>query len=274
MKIISWNVNGIRSITKKNVFYSFIENTKPDIICLQEVRATPDQIILQDSFIKEYPFQIWNNPHIKKGYSGTAIFSKIKPKKIFKGIGIEEHDQEGRVLTLEFNEYFLVNVYVPNSKTDLSRLSYRINEWDVSFRDYVMNLELIKPTIVTGDFNSIHNDQIDIHNPKIKNAAGATLEEKQSFNKFLEYFIDSFRYFNPTVKKFSWWSNMGKSREKNNGWRIDYFLVSKQLIDSIMNADILDTITGSDHAPCFLHLGILPTVSNTVPTIDNNNPSH
>jgi exodeoxyribonuclease-3 len=254
MKIISWNVNGLRSIIKKECFYSFVDSQNPDVICIQESRCLPEQVQLNSSFLEKYPFQIWNSPHVKKGYSGTAIFSRIVPKRSFKGIGIHDHDQEGRVITVEFDSFFLVNVYVPNSKSDLSRLNYRINEWDSSFREYLINLDSIKPVVITGDFNSIINKEIDIHNPKIKNVAGVTDEEKKSIEKYLEYFIDSFRYNNPGIKKFSWWSNFGKSREKNNGWRIDYFFVSKYLEKNILVADILDSVIGSDHAPCLLVL--------------------
>jgi exodeoxyribonuclease-3 len=252
MKIISWNVNGLRSIIKKGDFYSLVESESPDIICIQESRCLPEQITLEPSFLEKYPFRIWNNPLIKKGYSGTIIFSKIEFRKSFKGIGIHKHDQEGRVLTIELDDFFLVNVYVPNSKTDLSRLSYRINEWDSAFKEYLFNLESLKPIVVTGDFNTIHSSILDIHNPKIKNVAGATEEEKKSFDKYLEHFVDSFRYLNKKTKKYTWWSNFGKCRQNNIGWRIDYFLVSKQLIEKVAKSDILDTILGSDHAPCIL----------------------
>jgi exodeoxyribonuclease-3 len=254
MKIVSWNVNGLRSIVKKNLFYSFVDSHDADVICIQESRCLPEQIKLDSSFLEKYPFQIWNSPHIKKGYSGTVIFSKILPNKSFKGIGIHEHDQEGRVITVEFDSFFLVNVYVPNSKSDLSRLHYRINEWDYSFREYLINLDSIKSVIITGDFNSIINERLDIHNPKIKNVAGATEEEKKSICKYLDHFVDSFRYTNPTIRKYSWWSNFGKSREKNNGWRIDYFFLSKCLEKNILVSDILDSVMGSDHAPCVLVL--------------------
>jgi exodeoxyribonuclease-3 len=256
MKIISWNVNGIRSLLKKKLFYSFVDEYDPDIFCIQESRCLPEQIVLDESFLKKYSFQIWNNPHIKKGYSGTLIFSKIKPIRSFKGIGVDEHDQEGRVSTVEFETFFLVNVYVPNSKTDLSRLDYRVNSWDTAFRNFLINLEENKPVIVTGDFNSI-NESIDIHNTSILNnchAAGATREERDSFKKYLDHFTDAFRYFNPDLKKYSWWSNFGKCRERNLGWRIDYFLVSKKMLDSIISSDILDLVLGSDHAPCSLEL--------------------
>jgi len=253
VKIISWNVNGIRSILKKDSFYPLIELQKPDIICLQEVRATPDQINLSESFIKEYSFQVFNSPDTKKGYSGTAIFSKTKPVRYFKGIGIPDHDTEGRVITVEYGSFFIVNVYVPNSKTGLLRLGYRVNEWDTSFNNYLLNLEIEKPVIICGDFNTICSE-LDIHNKqiiKIGKSPGATSMEIDYFkSKFLKNFVDSFRLKNPQKIKYSWWSNMGKSRQNNKGWRIDYFLISKNL--KFEDSDILDEVTGSDHAPCVL----------------------
>ena len=251
VKIISWNVNGMRSILKKDSFYPLIESESPDIICIQEVRATPEQVKLSEAFNKEYSFQVFNNPDTKKGYSGTAIFSKVKPIRFFKGIGIPEHDTEGRVLTIEFETYFIVNVYVPNSKTGLLRLEYRVNEWDSSFNNYLNNLEIEKPVVVCGDFNTICSE-LDIHNTKIirsDNSPGATSMEINSFkNNFLKTFVDSFRIKNPEKIKYSWWSNLGKSRQSNKGWRIDYFLVSKEL--KFEDSDILDQVMGSDHAPC------------------------
>lgn len=252
VKIISWNVNGLRSIIKKGKFYEFVNEYNPDIICLQEVRATPDQVIFTSKFTSEYSFQIFNNPDIKKGYSGTSIFSKIKPIRCNKGIGIPNCDTEGRVITAEFEEYFIVTVYVPNSKQNLERIEYRINEWDLNFRNYLTNLEIEKPVIVCGDFNTI-DSEIDIYNKKnikLNNCPGATLLERNSFKLFLETFVDSFRFKNPEKIKYSWWSNLGKCREHNKGWRIDYFLVSKHI--NFKDSDILDQVLGSDHAPCIL----------------------
>jgi exodeoxyribonuclease-3 len=243
-KIISWNVNGIRSILRKDTFYPMVSEYSPDIICLQEVRALPTQFILNESFMKDYPFQYFNNPTQKKGYSGVLVFSKIEPVNVFYGIGIPEHDQEGRVITLEFPEYFLVNVYVPNGG---SRFDYRVKEWDRSFREYLLGIK--KKVIICGDFNIAVNP-IDIHNPKIKNVAGVTVEERSNFNELLELFVDSFRKKNPKIIKFSWWSAITKARESNRGWRIDYFLVSKDF--NFMESDILDQVMGSDHAPCIL----------------------
>jgi exodeoxyribonuclease-3 len=249
MKIVSWNVNGLRSVLKKNAFYPFVNQTKPDMICIQECRATPEQFQFSPEFLEEYPVRIFNNPLEKKGYSGTAIFSKHVPIRSFKGIGVESLDREGRVLTFEFDDFFIVNVYVPNSKNDLSRLGYRVNEWDSSFRNFLVNLEIEKPVIICGDFNVVHRS-IDIHNPSIKNAPGMTSQERGSFNLLFETFIDSFRTLNPQMVKYSWWSNMGNSRANNKGWRIDYILTSKLI--NILEADVLDSVTGSDHCPCYL----------------------
>ena len=226
-KIISWNVNGIRSVLRKDAFYPMVSEYSPDIICLQEVRAIE-----------------------KKGYSGTGIFSKIKPIRVNNGLG--NFDIEGRVITAEYEDYFIVNVYVPNSKLDLSRLSYRIDEWDLTLRNYLLALQIEKPVIICGDFNIAYDNKLDLYNPKIKDTAGATENERNSFGKFLETFIDSFRVMNPEKIKFSWWSNLNNSRLNNHGWRIDYFLISPELINSIIEADILDKIMGSDHAPCLL----------------------
>jgi exodeoxyribonuclease-3 len=255
MKVVSWNVNGLRSVLKKNTFYPFVDQVDPDIICIQECRATPEQLNFSQEFMDKYPVRVFNNPVEKKGYSGTAIFSKIKPIRSMKGIGNPWLDQEGRVITLEFESFFIINVYVPNTKNDLSRLGYRVNDWDPAFRNLLVNLEIEKPVIVCGDFNVVHKD-IDIHNPKIKNAPGMTHEERESFNLLFETFVDSFRIKNPQMIKYSWWSNMGNSRTNNKGWRIDYILTSKLL--SIDSADVMDSIMGSDHCPCYLSFSPIP----------------
>ena len=240
-KIISWNVNGIRSVIRKDLWYPFVNDNEPDIICLQEVRASKDQFSFNSDFNEKYQYQTFHCHQTKKGYSGTAILSKIEPiKTIFP-----EFDTEGRVIVAEFDDYYLVNVYVPNGG---SRFEYRVNEWDNVFRDYLKTLTQ-KKVIVCGDFNVAHKT-IDIHNPKIKNIAGVTAEERSNFNKLLEIFVDSFRKKNPETIKFSWWSNMHQSRSKNHGWRIDYFLVSKDLV--FLETDILDQIMGSDHCPILL----------------------
>jgi exodeoxyribonuclease-3 len=242
MKIISWNLNGIRSVLKKEKFYPFINEESPDIICLQETRALPSQVKFTSEFENEYPFRYWNNPEHKKGYSGTAIFSKIEPLTI----SYSPFDDQGRIICAKFEDYYIITVYVPNSG---SRFEYRTMEWDNQFLEYLKNFE--KKIIVCGDFNVISNKTLDIYNPKIKDTAGATLLEMKNFKMFLEYFVDAYRSKHPQEIKFSWWSNMYKARDKNNGWRIDYFLVSKDF--DFEDSGILTHITGSDHAPCFLH---------------------
>ena len=245
MKILSWNINGIRSILKKELFYPAFETEQPDIICLQEVRASNDQFTLSDSFKNEYPWMHFNECKSKKGYSGTAIISKIKPIKFIEGTF--DLDQ-GRVTVAEFEKFTLVCVYVPNSG---SRFDYRVGEWDALFNDFIVELQIDKPVIVCGDFNVVSNKEIDLYNSKSK-GAGATKEEIANFKIVLETYVDSFRYLNPNKVKYSWWSNMHSSRDKNNGWRIDYFLVSKQLLDNITDADILCDVHGSDHCPVSL----------------------
>jgi exodeoxyribonuclease-3 len=243
MKIISWNVNGIRSLLKKDSFYSFINENTPDIICLQEVRALTEQFMFDETFSKEYPYQFFNEHSTKKGYSGTAILSNIEPIDV----SIADFDTEGRVLVAEYPHFMLVNVYVPNAG---SRFEYRVNEWDHLFRTFLISLK--KQVIICGDFN-VANENIDIHNPNVKKTtAGFTPEERTNFKSLLEVFVDSFRIKNPQMIKYSWWSNMHSSRSKNNGWRIDYFLVSKDL--NFETSDILDKVMGSDHAPVVLTL--------------------
>lgn len=244
IKLTSWNVNGLRAIIKKN-FVEYFKEVDSDIFCLQEIKLQKNQI----DFEPDGYFSYWNYA-VKKGYSGTAIFTKIKPKTVSYGLNMEKFDQEGRVITLEFENYFLVNVYTPNSKGDLSRLSYRI-EWDNFFKEYLMKLNEKKGVVVCGDFNVAHKE-IDIKNPKTNNMnAGFTKEERTSFSELLNAgFIDSFRYFNPTLSDvYSWWSYRFGARTKNIGWRLDYFLVSNNMKKSLVNASIKTSILGSDHCP-------------------------
>lgn len=250
MKIISWNVNGIRSVLNKNLWYSFIYEQDPDIICLQETKAEKKQVQFENTFSDIYKHSFWSTPEYKKGYSGTAIFSKTKP------LSIDTPDplKEGRIVLFEFEKFYLINVYVPNSKSDLSRLNYRVNEWDVYLKHYILRLEKVKSVIVCGDFNSISQRTVDIHNEKINNVPGATLCEIESFNKYLEFLLDTFRLKYPTKIKYSWWSYMGQARKNNKGWRLDYFLATHNLLEYIEDSDILDQIPGSDHAPCMLLL--------------------
>jgi exodeoxyribonuclease-3 len=239
-KIISWNVNGIRSLLRKDLWYPFIESKNPDIICLQEVRATDKQFDFNNEFNNIYPYIHTHTHQTKKGYSGTAIISKIEPIEVWS----PDFDTEGRILVAEYTDYFLICVYVPNSG---SRFDYRVKEWDQLFQNFLNKFN--KKTIICGDFNIAHKP-IDIYNPKIKNVAGVTPEERENFEILLESFVDSFRKKNPKTIKFSWWSNMYSARSKNNGWRIDYFLLSPGF--EFQDSDILDSIMGSDHAPILL----------------------
>ena len=243
-KLISWNVNGLRACLGKN-FMEFFDYVDADIFCLQETKIQEGQV----DWNKEGYYAYWNYAE-KKGYSGTAIFSKEKPLNVTYGIGIEEHDKEGRVITLEFDNYYMVTVYTPNSQNGLARLEYRM-KWEDDFRNYLLNLKKSKPVIVTGDMNVAHKE-IDLKNPKTnRQNAGFTDEERQKMTELLEVgFIDTFRYFYPDTEGiYSWWSYRFKAREKNAGWRIDYFLVSDDLKDKLIDAHIHTEIMGSDHCP-------------------------
>ncbi len=241
--MISWNVNGIRSVLKKG-FAEFIKGDRADIYCIQESRAKPDQVDLD---LSDYE-QIWN-PAEKGGYSGTLILSKIKPDKITHGIGLEEGDREGRVITAEFGKFFLVNVYTPNSGEGLTRLEFR-QQWDEAFRKYLNKLDKKKPVIFCGDLNVAHKE-IDLKNPaQNRKNAGFTDEEREGFTGLLESgFIDSFRKFNQEGGNYSWWSYRLNARSRNAGWRIDYFGVSQKLDEHLKKAFILSDVMGSDHCP-------------------------
>lgn len=243
-KLISWNVNGLRSCMGKG-FMDFFDSVDADILCLQEIKLSEGQI----EWNKENYYSYWNYAE-KKGYSGTAVFSKEKPLSVKYGIGIDEHDHEGRVITLEFENFYMVTVYTPNSQRELTRLEYRM-KWEDDFRNFLNDLRKTKPVVVTGDMNVAHKE-IDLKNPKTnRKNAGFTDEERQKMTELLDSgFIDTFRYFYPDVEqKYSWWSYMFKSREKNAGWRIDYFLASKELEDRLISAEIHDKVLGSDHCP-------------------------
>lgn len=250
MKIISWNVNGIRAVLKKG-FLDFMNKEKPDIICIQETKASPEQVDLN---LDDYPYKYWNSA-IKKGYSGTAIFSKIKPITIENNLQIEKHDQEGRVICFELDNYYLVTVYTPNSKRDLSRLNYRYQEWDVDFLKYLKKLESTKPVIFCGDLNVAHKE-IDLKNPKPnKRNAGFTDQEREGFENYVRSgFVDTFRMFNKEPNHYTWWSYMFNSRAKNVGWRIDYFCVSNLIKNKVQGARILPEVMGSDHAPIVIEI--------------------
>lgn len=252
MKIISWNVNGIRSILKKG-FVEFVLKEKPDILCLQETKASPDQVEID---LPQYPHKIWDSAQ-RKGYAGTAIFSKIPPLSVHKGIGIPKHDEEGRVITFELPKAYLVNVYVPNAQRGLERLDYRTQEWDKDFLAYLKNLEKTKPVIACGDFNVAHKE-IDLANPKANvGNAGFTPEERAGFDNIINAgFIDTFREFTKEGGHYTWWSFMGRAREKNIGWRIDYFLISPALRPVLKKSYILSHVMGSDHAPIVLEIAI------------------
>lgn len=244
MKLISWNVNGIRACVGKN-FMEFFNEADADIFCLQETKLQENQIDLK---LEGY-YQYWNYAQ-KKGYSGTAIFTKKEPISVTYGIDIEEHDQEGRVITLEFEDFHMVTVYTPNSQNELKRLDYRM-KWEDDFREYLKKLDEIKPVIVCGDLNVAHKE-IDLKNPKTnRKNAGFTDEERNKFTELLEVgFIDTFRYFYPDEENiYSWWSYRFKAREKNAGWRIDYFCASEKLKDRLVSAKIHTEILGSDHCP-------------------------
>lgn len=249
MKIISWNVNGIRAAIKKG-FLDSMKKENADIICLQEIKAHPEQV---DKILSDYEHHVWN-PAEKKGYSGTAIFSKVKPISIKLGKELLG-DSEGRVIVAEFERFFLVNVYTPNSQRGLLRLSHRL-EWDNKFLKMLKSLENKKSIIFCGDLNVAHKE-IDIARPKdnVKNA-GFTPEERNSFENYITHgFIDSFRYFHPDLKdQYSWWSQMHNARAKNIGWRIDYFCISNSLKNNLVSANILKDIKGSDHCPISINL--------------------
>lgn len=244
MKMISWNVNGIRACLR-NGFMDFFEQVNADIFCIQETKMQEGQVEIHLPGYTQY----WNSAE-RKGYSGTAIFTKIKPLNARYGIGINKHDTEGRVITLEFDKFFLVNVYTPNSQRELARLDYRM-EWEVDFKSYVKDLDSQKPVIICGDLNVAHTE-IDLKNPKTnRKNAGFTDDEREKLTLLLgEGFTDTFRHFYPdTVGAYTWWSYMFKARQNNAGWRIDYFLTSSRIIDNVKSAHIYSDIFGSDHCP-------------------------
>ena len=253
MKLISWNVNGLRAAMTKG-FEDFFKKENADIFCIQETKMQESQI---DENIKNMlgDYYVYWNSAEKKGYSGTAIFSKIKPINVTYGIGIEEHDTEGRVITLEYKTFYMVNVYTPNSQRELTRLEYRM-EWEDAFRNYLKNLDKNKPVIMCGDLNVAH-EEIDLKNPKQnRRSAGFTDEEREKMTQLLQNgFIDTYRYLYPEETDcYTWWSYMMKAREKNIGWRIDYFIVSERLKDKIQDVKIHSQVMGSDHCPVELDI--------------------
>ena len=253
MKLISWNVNGLRAVITKG-FKDFLGTANADIFCIQETKMQEDQIGKEIEDMLEGYNCYWNSAE-KKGYSGTAVFSKIKPLNVTYGINMQEHDNEGRVITLEFNEFYLVNCYTPNSKRELERLDYRM-KWEDDFRAYLLKLNVKKPVILCGDLNVAHQE-IDLKNPKTnRRNAGFTDEERSKMTDLLNSgFTDSFRYLYPDkTDMYTWWSYMFKAREKNAGWRIDYFIVSKSIEKNIKESCIYSDIMGSDHCPVGLDI--------------------
>lgn len=247
MKLATWNVNGIRSVLNKGALQEYVLESNPDILCLQETKAQQEQVELGMEFSE---YDVYFNSAVKKGYSGTAIFTKVKPLSVTYGIDIEEHDQEGRVITAEFEKFYLVTVYTPNAKRDLSRLAYR-QVWEDDFLAYIKKLEETKPVIFCGDLNVAHKE-IDLANPKTNvNNAGFTKEERAKFDQVVASgLVDAFRYLHPdAVGAYSWWSYMGGARARNIGWRIDYFVVSEVLAPLLKEVDIRSDVTGSDHCP-------------------------
>lgn len=251
MNLISWNVNGLRACINKG-FMDFFTDIDSDFFCLQEIKLQEGQIDLELPGYHQY----WNYAE-KKGYSGTAIFTKHEPLSVTNGIGQDEHDQEGRVITLEYDSFYLITVYTPNSQRGLTRLDYRMT-WDDAFRDYLNGLQEQKPVIVCGDLNVAHQE-IDLKNPQTnRKNAGFTDEERNKFTELLEAgFIDTFRHLYPDkVDAYTWWSYFANSRERNIGWRIDYFLISNELQGKIIDAEIYDHIMGSDHCPVGLKIAL------------------
>ncbi|CAN2251843.1 exodeoxyribonuclease III [Bacillus sp. SN1] len=252
MKLISWNVNGLRAVMRKMDFLSYLKEEDADIICLQETKIQDGQVDLQPEGYLVY----WNYA-VKKGYSGTAVFSKQEPQRVMYGIGIEEHDQEGRVITLEFENMFVMTVYTPNAKRGLERIDYRM-QWEEALLSYILELDQKKPVILCGDLNVAHQE-IDLKNPKAnRNNAGFSDQERGAFTRFLEAgFIDSFRHVYPDLEgAYSWWSYRAGARDRNIGWRIDYFVVSERLKDQIEDASISADVMGSDHCPVELMINI------------------
>lgn len=248
MKFISWNVNGLRACVKKDFEASF-HHLDADFFCLQETKMQAGQLDLQFEGYQSY----WNYAD-KKGYSGTAIYTKHEPLNVTYGLGIDEHDHEGRVITLEMEDFFLITVYVPNSQDELRRLDYRM-QWEDDFRAYVKQLDAIKPVIICGDLNVAH-EEIDLKNPKTnRRNAGFTDEEREKMTILLDNgFVDTFRHLYPEQVTYSWWSYRFRAREKNAGWRIDYFLISERLKERLIDAKIHTEILGSDHCPVELEL--------------------
>ena len=246
MRLLSWNVNGIRACLKKG-FDEFVKSDSPDVLCIQETKAQEDQLDL--TWAHELGYETYFNSAEKKGYSGTAIWTKTKPKKVTFGIGVEEHDQEGRVITASYDDFHLVTVYTPNAQRGLKRIDYRL-EWDAAFLSYCRKLKQRKPVIFCGDLNCAHQE-IDLANPKAnRKNAGFSDEERAGLDELAKAgFVDAFRELNPEPDNYTWWTMRNNARERNIGWRLDYFWVSKKLMDRVESASIRNDIFGSDHCP-------------------------
>ena len=254
MKLVSWNVNGIRAAMKKD-FMQSLATLDCDVLCLQETKAQDDQVM--EALAELEGYHVYANSAVKKGYSGTSIISRVKPVDVSKDISIEEHDQEGRVLCAEYNDFYLVTVYTPNSQNDLKRLPYR-QTWDADFLSYVKELEKQKPVVICGDLNVAHKE-IDLARPKANynKSAGYTQAEIDGLDNLVAAgYVDAFREVNPETVKYSWWSYRAGARERNVGWRIDYFLVSPALKERITASDIHNDIHGSDHCPVSVELSL------------------
>ncbi len=254
MKLISWNVNGVRAVVKKE-FVESLRSMAPDILCLQETKAQDGQVI--EALKNINGFHIFTNSAIKKGYSGTAILSREEPLSVTNGLGIKEHDQEGRVITAEYKEFYLVNAYVPNSQNELKRLDYRA-QWDKDILDFLQKLDAKKPVVFCGDLNVAHTEK-DIKNAKsnYNKSPGYTQIEIDGLSAFINSgFVDTWRHFHPDEIKYSWWSYRFNSRAKNTGWRIDYFLTSERFLTSIKKTEIHNDIFGSDHCPVSININI------------------
>jgi len=253
VRLVSWNVNGVRAVMKKD-FLASLEEMQPDVLCLQETKAQDDQV--QEALAELEGYHIYSNSAEKKGYSGTAIITKERPLSIKNDIGIDEHDTEGRVICAEYEDFYLVTVYTPNSGSELKRLPYR-QTWDKAFLEYIQTLEQTKPVLVCGDLNVAHKD-IDLARPKqnYNKSAGYMQEEIDGMDAYTNAgFVDSFRHIHPEQgERYSWWSYRAGARQRNIGWRIDYFLVSDSFKDRIKNADIFDQVMGSDHCPVMIEI--------------------
>jgi exodeoxyribonuclease-3 len=251
MKIVTWNINGIRALVRKDLFASFVAAYNPDVICLQETRIQPEQITLD---LPSHPYRYWNGAE-RKGYSGTAVLAKTPPVAVLYDMGVAQHDREGRVIAAEFAEFFVVSVYVPNAKRDLSRLAER-QDWDCCLRTYLQTLAKQKPVVCGGDFNVAHT-AIDLARPR-DNAGqhGFTLEERAGFQRLIDAgFVDAFRHLHPDVPhQYTWWRQFGGARARNIGWRIDYLLISEALVPQLGSARILAEVYGSDHCPVAIEL--------------------